>query len=242
MPLSQTYYRTLRVLLTVTLVPLVVSSCAARQVVIVAPAVNAQQTALRLEDHTRVVDPIRIVFDWELNEAGIRVNGRGVARIEPPYKARVDLFLGNGELVLKAALLGSTLILPPGSPRQILPPPDLFWGTLGVFRPDYGAELLGGDELGEDALRLRYRYEDGKELHYRIEGGSVRRLELLDSDHVVQWVEVELNADSEYPVQATYRNLVAFRELKITRDRLDRVESYPPDIWDPTGERGRQSS
>ena len=239
MPLFAMSYRTLRVLLTVTLGPLVVSSCAARQVVIVAPAVNAEQTALRLEDHTSVAGPIRIVFDWELNEAGIRVKGRGVARVEPPYRARVDLFLSNGEPVLKAVLLGGTMILPPGSPRQILPPPDLFWGTLGVFRPDYGAELLGADELEEDALRLRYRYEDGQELHYRIEGGSLRRLELLDSGHVVQWVEVELNADSRYPAHATYRDLTSFRELKITRDRLDRVESYPPDIWDPTGERER---
>ncbi len=239
MPLFAMSYRTLRVLLTVTLVPLAVSSCAARQVVIVAPAVDPEQAALRLEDHTRVDGPIRVIFDWELNEAGIRVKGRGVARIEPPYKARVDLFLGNNEPILKAALLGGELIMPPGSPRQILPPADLFWATLGVFRPDYGAEFLGGDELEEDALRLRYRYEDGRELHYRIEDGSLKRLELLDGETVVQWVEVELDAEGKYPVQATYRNLAEFRELKIIRDRLDRVESYPPDIWDPTGERGR---
>ena len=239
MPLLAMSYRTLRVFLTVTLVPLAAASCAVRQVVIVAPAVDPEQAALRLEDHTRVDRPIRVVFDWELNEAGIRVKGRGVARIEPPYKARVDLFLANGELVLKAALLGGELIMPPGSPRQILPPADLFWATLGVFRPDYGAEFLGGDELEEDALRLRYRYEDGKELHYRIEDGVLKRLELLERDHVVQWVEVELNGESRYPVLATYRNLAAFRELKIIRDRLDIVESYPPDIWNPLGERGR---
>ena len=214
------------------------SSCAARQVVIVAPAVNAEQTALRLEDHTRLSDPVRIIFDWELNEAGVRVSGRGVARIEPPYKARLDLFLGNNEPVLKAVLLGGTLIMPPGAPRQILPPPDLLWGTLGVFRPDYGAELLGGDELEQGALRLRYAYADGKELHYRIEGGALRTVELLESGSVVQRVEVDLNAESRYPVQATYRNLTAFRELKITRDRLERVESYPPDIWDPMGGSG----
>ena len=229
--------KTSRALLIVALVPLAAASCAPRSALVIAPAVDAQQTALRLEEQTRLEGPIRIVFDWELNEAGIRVKGRGVARIEPPYRARLDLFLGNNEPILKAALLGGTLIMPPGSPRNILPPPNLFWGTLGVFRPDYGAELLGGDELAEDALRLRYRYEDGKELHYRIEDGSLRRLELLDSGHVVQWVEVELDAETRYPAQATYRNLAAFRELKITRDRLERVEPYPPDIWDPIGER-----
>lgn len=239
MPVFAMSRRVLRSLLTVTLVPLAMSSCAARQVVIVAPAVDPEQAALRLEDHTRVDGPIRVIFDWELNEAGIRVKGRGVARIEPPYRARVDLFLGNNELILKAALLGDELIMPPGSPRQILPPADLFWATLGVFRPNYGAEFLGGDELENNMLRLRYRNADGKELHYHIEDGSLKRLELLDGNTVVQWVEVELSGESKYPVVATYRNLAAFRELKIIRDRLERVESYPPDIWDPTGERGR---
>jgi hypothetical protein len=235
MPPSVIFFRALRVLSAVVVIPLAMSSCAARQVVIVAPAVNVEQTALRLEDHTRLSDPVRIVFDWELNEAGVRVKGRGVARIEPPYKARVDLFLGNNEPVLKAVLLGGTLIMPPGAPAQILPPPDLFWGTLGVFRPDYGAELLGGDELEEDVLRLRYAYEDGRELHYRIEAGVLRTVELLDGGSVVQRVELVMSADSRYPLQATYRNLAAFRELKITRDRLERVESYPADIWDPIG-------
>jgi hypothetical protein len=97
-------------------------------------------------------------------------------------------------------------------------------------------ELLGGDELEQDALRLRYRYEDGKELHYRINDGMLRTVELIESGSVVQRVEVELDAESRYPVQATYRNLAAFRELKLTRDHLERVESYPPDIWDPIGE------
>jgi len=235
MPPFTLSFGTLRRFSGVAVVPLAMSSCAARQVVIVAPAVDAEQTALRLEDHTQLSDPVRIVFDWELNEAGVRVSGRGVARIEPPYKARIDLFLGNNEQVLKAVLLGGTLILPPGAPRQILPPPDLFWGTLGVFRPDYGAELLGGDELEQNALRLRYAYADGKELHYRIEAGALRTVELLESGSVVQRVDVDVNAESRYPVQATYRNLTAFRELRITRDRVERVESYPPDIWDPTG-------
>ena len=235
MPPFAICFRALRILSAVVLIPLAMWSCAARQIVIVAPAVNAEQTALRLEDHTRLSEPVRIVFDWELNEAGVRVKGRGVARIEPPYRARVDLFLGNNEPVLKAVLLGGTLIMPPGAPPQILPPPDLFWGTLGVFRPDYGAKLLGGDELEDNALRLRYAYEDGKELHYRIEVGVLRTVELLESGSVVQRVEIDLNAESRYPVQATYRNLAAFRELKITRDRLERVESYPADIWDPIG-------
>ena len=215
------------------------AACAPRRVVIVAPAVDAEQTALRLEDHTSLEGPVRIIFDWELNEAGVRVSGRGVARIEPPYRARIDLFLGNNEQILKAALINGELKIPPGAPLDILPPPDLMWGTLGVFRPDYGTEFLGGDELEGDALRLRYRYSDGTELHYGIEQGLLNSLELLEDGHVVQRVQVEMTPESRYPVEATYRNLAAFRELKLTRDRIDRVESYPPDIWDPVGRQER---
>ena len=211
----------------------VLGGCSPRRVVVVAPALDAEQMALALEDHTSLDEPIRIVFGWELNESGIRVRGRGVARVEPPYKARLDLFLGNGEAVIKAALVNGQLRLPPGAPRNILPPPDLMWGTLGVFRPKLSAEMLGGDRLEGDALRLRYRYADGTELHYTTENGVLKRLELVEDGHVVQRVEVELEEGSRYPVEAIYRNLAAFRELKITRESFERVEPYPPDIWDP---------
>jgi hypothetical protein len=215
-------------------VALVVAGCARRRVVVVAPALDANQTALALEDYTSLEEPLRIIFDWELNEQGVRVDGRGVARIEPPYKARIDLFLGS-EPILKAALVNGELVMPPGMPDDILPPPDLMWGVLGVFRPEYGAELMGGDELEGGTTRLRYRYADGTELHYQTQDGILKRLELIDGGSVVQWVEIDLEENGRYPVEATYRNLAEFRELKITRDRLDRVETFPSDIWDPIG-------
>ena len=214
---------------------LAMSSCASRRVVVVAPAMDAEQRALALEDHTSLEYPLRIVFDWELNEQGVRVFGRGVARIEPPYKARLDLFLGSGETVLQAALVNGKMILPPGMPDDILPPLDLMWGVLGVFRPEYGIELLGGDELDGGMTRLRYRYTDGTELHYGVQDGGLKRLDLIDRGDVVQWVEVDLEENGRYPVQATYRNLAEFRELKLTRESLTRVEPFAPDTWDPIG-------
>jgi len=218
-----------------------VGACSQRRVVVIAPAVDADQTALALEDHTSLAHPMRILFDWELNEQGVRVKGRGVARIEPPYKARLDLFLNNGTAVVRAALVNGELLMPPGAPRDILPPPDLMWGTLGVFRPEFGTELVGGDRLEGEALRLRYRYRDGTELHYGLEGGVLRTLELLERGAVVQRVEVDLEEGSRYPVSAIYRNLAAFRELKITRRELTQVESFPPDIWNPVGPDGAPS-
>ncbi|GMV07640.1 MAG: hypothetical protein AMXMBFR53_39150 [Gemmatimonadota bacterium] len=214
------------------------AGCQPRQVVYVAPAVDPEQLALALEDRTSLTEPVRIVFQWQLNEAGIRVRGRGVARIEPPYRARLDLFLGNGETVVRAALVDGDLRLPPGAPEGILPPADLMWGVLGVFRPLMGTELLGGDRLEGEALQLRYRYADARELHFRVEQGRVRTLEMLKGGHAVERVELGLEEGSRYPAEATYRNLAAFRELKLTRESVERVESYPPDIWDPTSVRG----
>ncbi|MDP2959281.1 MAG: hypothetical protein Q8N53_22865 [Longimicrobiales bacterium] len=232
-------HRRLRRIVPSVLVPgaLALGACAPTRVVYVLPAPNPEQVALALEDKTSLLEPVRIVFEWQLNEAGMRVRGRGVARIEPPYKARLDLFLGNGETVVRAALVEGELRLPPGAPEGILPPADLMWGVLGVFRPLLGTELMGVDRMEGDSLLLRYRYADARELHFRVGGGRVRTVEVLLDGHAVERVELGLEEGNRYPAEATYRNLAAFRELKLTRESVERVESYPPDIWDPTSVR-----
>jgi hypothetical protein len=209
------------------------ASCAPPAPAVVAPAADAEQLARRLEDDTSLREPIRVFFAWSLNESGVRVKGRGVARIEPPYKARLDLFRSNGETVMSAALVDGELRLPPGAPDDILPPPDLMWGVLGVFRPETGAELVGADDLADGSVRLRYRYPDGRVLSYRVADGRIASMELLDGGHVVQRVELDLEEGSRYPEEATYRNLADFRELALTRDSLERVGPYPSHIWDP---------
>lgn len=211
--------------------------CAPRRPEVAAPALDGEQLALAIEDRTSLQEPIRVVFEWQLNEAGVRVKGRGVARIEPPYKARLDLFLGNGETVVRAALVDGELRLPPGAPEGILPPADLMWGVLGVFRPQFGIELMGAEQLAGGATRLRYRYADARELYFAVEGGRIRTVEVLRDGHTTERVELGLDDGSRYPAEATYRNLTAFRELKLTRESVERVESYPPDIWDPTSVR-----
>jgi len=210
---------------------LLLSSCAQRRIVVVAPAVDPEQLALALEDHTGIERPIRVVFGWQLNEGGVRVSGRGVARVEPPYRARLDLFLGNGETVVRAALVDGELRLPPGAPDNILPPADLMWGVLGVFKPEQGISLVGADRLEGGDLQLRYRYEAGRELHYRVHEGRIGRMEILDGGHVVERVELEMAGQDRYPVNATYRNMAAFRELKMSRESVEAVEPFAPDIW-----------
>lgn len=202
---------------------------------VIAPMTDAEGAALELQERTGLEQPLRIVFDWQLNESGQRVEGRGVARVEPPYKARLDLFLDNGETVVRAALVDGDLRLPVGAREDILPPPDLMWGTLGIFRPRVGASLLGGDRLEGEAMRLRYGYDDGRELHYEVAGGALRSLELLEGGHVVQRVDVAGARGERYPVEATYRNLAEFRELKLVRASLETAGPFDPDIWNPAG-------
>ena len=207
-------------------------ACAQRGPEVVAPTADAAGLADRLVSGTALDAPLRVLFAWSLNESGVRMHGRGVARVEPPYRARLDLFY-NGETIVRAALVDGELRLPPEAPEGILPPPDLMWGVLGVFRPEAGIELVGADDLTDGSVRLRYRYGDGRLLSYRVVDGRIESMEILDGGHVVQRVEVASADGSRYPEEATYRNLADFRELKLTRDSLERVGPYPPEIWDP---------
>lgn len=209
-------------------------ACGGRRLTVVGPVADADGAAITLSQDTRLDEPLQIRFAWRLNEARERHQGLGVARVEPPYRARLDLFTTDGETVMSAALVDGELRVPPGSRDDILPPTDLMWGALGIFRP-HGVRLLGGDVLEGDAMRLRYAYEDGTELHYQVMEGALRSLELLEDGYVVQRVEVDMAADSRYPIEATYRNLTAFRELTIVRESLEGHGPFDPETWDPAG-------
>lgn len=209
------------------------SACGPRRLAVIAPLGDPNGAAAELERDTRLEEPVQITFAWSLNEDRQRHRGRGVARVEPPYRARLDLFTTDLELVLSAALVDGELRLPPDSRDDILPPTDLMWGALGIFRP-HDARLLGADELEGGAVRLRYVYEDGMELEYEVLDDLIHTLELMDGGHVVQRVELTNGADSRYPLEARYRNLTAFRELTIVREGIERKDSFDPDIWDPS--------
>ncbi|MEX2048990.1 MAG: hypothetical protein WEB90_05380 [Gemmatimonadota bacterium] len=213
--------------------PLLAAACGPQRLAVLGPVAEPEAAANALRSGTELEEPLRIVFDWQLNEGGQRVRGQGVARVEPPYHARLDLFLDNGETVISAAMVDGDLRLPPGAPDDILPPPDLMWGALGVFRPHDGTRLLGGDRLEGEAVRLRYGYADGTELHYEVLAGVLRSLELVDRGRVVQRVELAPEAGDRYPVGATYRNVADFRELRLERTSLVVVGPFDPDIWDP---------
>lgn len=209
------------------------SACAAPPPPPPVPALDAERVALLLEVATRLEEPARVLFEWSVSETDLRVGGRGVARVEAPYHARLDLFLGSGETVVRAALVEDDLRLPAGAPEGLIPPPDLLWGALGVFRPGREAALLGGESLPDGRTRLRYRTADGLDIRYTVGAGRVHEVERLRDGAAVERLTLTWSGEERFPAEATYRNLAEFRELRLTRGAVERVEPYPPDIWWP---------
>jgi hypothetical protein len=181
---------------------------------------------------TTLDGPTRIFFDWSLTEEGVRVRGRGVARVQPPDRARLDLFLSNGEAAAGAILVGDELALPVSLPDDILPPAELLWGTVGTLRLGSGARVVGGDVLEGGGMRLVARLADDQGVRFEVIGGRVRRIEqTTEGGAVVKTLVTRHDTAGAVPLEATYRDLTAFRELILQRDRMESVDGFPDDIW-----------
>lgn len=187
-----------------------------------------------MERSTRLEGPVRVVFTWSLDEPGLRVRGRGVARMQPPDRARLDLFSASGETVLRAAMVGDELRLPHGAQATLVPPPALFWSALGIFRPGGGSFLSGGEREGSEGVRLEYRIAGERELRYRLRNRTVERVELLQGGQVFEQLALAGGRPERFPRETVYRHLGEFRELKFTLETVDDVDDFPSDIWDPS--------
>jgi len=196
------------------------------------PAVDAQQAIAAATQGNPFPVASRVIFKWSIREPNLRIGGSGVARLEPPDRARLDLFLGNGQSVLAVALVDDDLRAPTGTPLQVVPSPPLLWASLGVFRPGDGVTLLGAEER-DKAIRLRYQLGDGDELRYEIRDGKLTGVELFRAGHALHQVSLERQEGWELPSKATYRNLASFRELNVTVESVEKVVSHPADIWSP---------
>jgi hypothetical protein len=195
------------------------------------PPLDAGQLASSASRASSLDAPYRIVFQWSYNEPGTRIGGRGVARIEPPYKARLDLFLSNGERAAAASVLGDDYEI--AAERQAeLPPPALLWGSLGVFRPGDLSQLRGGRWESTGVAELRYLWSGGGDLRYTLRGNRIERVEILVGDRVNEELSLARADGERFPREATYRHLGEVRELRITLEVVENVETYPSDIWD----------
>lgn len=157
-----------------------------------------------------------------------------MARVEPPDKARLDLFLDNGETAGVAVLVGDELRIPTSVPDDLIPPPALLWSVFGVFRPGVNAALVDG-AVAEGTLTVEYALPAGPHVRFRVQGGTVREAALVENGRVVERVEASSRGDGSYPAEAAYRNFPAYRELKLELDSFEHVDPFPPDIWRPSG-------
>lgn len=188
------------------------------------------ETAL---EATRPQAPTRILFDFRVKEADLRFNGRGLARVEPPYRVRLDLFSTGGETLFEAALVEGFLIVPPWAPRELAPPPALLWASLGIFRPDPDLRLLSGWEEEEEAVTLRYGGDEDLELRFTFLEGRLTRAELHRGGHLAEEVDLSLDPDSGTVVETVYRNRELFLELTFSLESSEHVASFSSDIWYP---------
>jgi hypothetical protein len=207
-------------------VALLLGGCSGRSVPdVVEPAVAEAAIAGTAPDQ-----PLRAIFAWRAREADARFTGSGAARIEGPYRARLDLFGPTGDGYLSAALVGQELRLPPGTAAVRLPPPALMWAILGVVAPPERAVLRGT------------RSDPGRtELYYGVSGGLLRyelrgeRLVAAEWEGEDARMDVRLvgTAQGGLPRSAVFRDHTNFTELALDLESVDEVEPYPPDIWSP---------
>lgn len=182
--------------------------------------------ARRAIDMTAPDRPLRAVFGWRILDGDARFSGRGAARVEPPYRARLDLFGPNGEGYLSAALVGTDLRLL-GEPDRALPPPALIWSVLGVIRPPDEATLLGTrEEAGR--LELVYGVADSR-LRYTVEDGSLRTVEWRGGGR--RMVVLLKGGAGGLPDVSFYRDWSQNTELQTELETVEEVDPYPADIW-----------
>ncbi|MEX2281075.1 MAG: hypothetical protein WEE89_01175 [Gemmatimonadota bacterium] len=187
--------------------------------------------AARATEQTQLDAKLRLVFNWTLQDRDARFSGDGVTRIEPTYKARLDLFGPRGEAYLSAALVDFDLRIPPGAPAELLPPPTMLWSVLGVFRAPQNAQLVAAHG---DSTNTELQYRSGQETWtFVLANGRLQRSEWQGPQQGRQTVEIKGYHERGLPARVVYRDWRAFRELTLTLDQVHDVVSFPPDTWTP---------
>lgn len=198
------------------------------------PAPDPGAAAAELVRATAPATAQQTTFSWELDEAGSRVRGRGVVRMQPPDRIRLDLFGPRGETYLAAALVGSEMRVPPAlEERFSLPSPGLLWGVLGVVRPPEGARLASASTTDGGTV-LRYELPDGSTLEYAATGERLTGVRRLERGAVRESIELT-HDEAKAPRRALYRDWAAYRTLTLTREETTDVAAFPEATWTPPG-------
>lgn len=164
----------------------------------------------------------QVFFDWEYSDPDMTGKGNGVARISWPDSARLDFFLAGGFAGGGAVLIGDSLQLPGIDLfRRLIPPPTLMWTLLGRSAFPVTRDTVVRREGG------LLRADLGKPVQWRatFRSDSLLRLDRVDGDRVMEWIEHLPERRIEY------RQETARRSLKLQVTRVDSVGSFDASIW-----------
>jgi hypothetical protein len=165
---------------------------------------------------------LQIIFDWEYADQEMTGKGNGVARAAYPDSARLDFFVAGGFLGGAAVLIGDSLQVPGIDMfRRLIPPPTLLWALLGRS----AFPVTRDTAVSREGALLRA--DLGKPVQWRAtyRSDSLVRLERVDGDRVVEWIEHLPGG------RLDYRQEAARRSLKLQITRVDTVGSFDTSIW-----------
>ncbi len=185
-----------------------------------------------LQRVTALDQSYRVVFQWEYQEPGARFRGEGVARLEPPYRGRLDLFTASGDRVAAAVLTGDNLTVLEGMPVAV-PPAMMLWGALGVLHPTAGFRASEARRITDAEIELHYRGTGAESMVLRVSDNRMQRLDRL-GDGRREELRLDFSSpEARFPREALYRDLVAVRELRLRIESEESVETYPAHVWIP---------
>ncbi len=223
---------TFRVAFTALGLAIVNTACAGGSLGSPSPILDMDQAVGRALRENPMPATSMVVFDWSFRDpnADVQLDGIGQARLQDPDRARLDLFLDNGEAVLAAGLVEDELWAREEKALEFVPSPALLWAFLGTFRPGGDAIRLGGEAFDGDVFRLRFQLPDEDELRYEFLSGRMTEVEVRHDGDWEHRVTLDWEGGGEVPSVATYRK-PPFTELKVTVNTVERVDSHPSDIW-----------
>ena len=164
----------------------------------------------------------QVVFEWEFADPDMAGRGDGVARIAAPDSVRLDFFLAGGLAGGGAVLIGDSLDVPGiEMTRRLVPPATLLWAALGRT----ALPVTRDTAIRRDGEFLRA--DLGRPVQWRVtfRRDSLVRLEHVEHDRIVEWVERVADQRVEY------RQESARRSLKLHIIRVYDVMEFDAAIW-----------
>jgi hypothetical protein len=163
-----------------------------------------------------------IVFDWEYSDPEMSGKGSGVARVASPDSARLDFFLAGGFAGGVAVLIGDSLQVPGiDLMRRVIPPPAMLWAALGRS----AFPVMRDTAIRRDGGLLRA--DLGRPVEWRVtfRGDTLVRLEHVQGNRVIEWVDRGADDRLEYRQESVRRTL----RLHVTR--VENVAEFEASIW-----------